>query len=242
MKNVRILLLAGLIVLSARSTAWAAQSANQEHALTAQMKKEIDDLSERFIKSLQTTGNLRKVDFKLLHPLFNDPHCAVVPFVDQNICLKLNPDERREYTLATYNVTWLMSQFLLTIPAADRTKKMNGNPDEIFDESVPAEARPFIKKLAGYARSLPAFKDMYSASLEAEKILLAAYPKINDEGKRAIQENYNAFAVALQKDTPTPAHFEGLPEVFEYNKKPYQFLVAKDGGVFKIIQFAVTAI
>jgi hypothetical protein len=242
MKNVQILLLAGLISISAHSTPWAAQSANQEQALTAQMKKEIDDLSERFIKSLQAAGNLRKVDSKLLHPLFNNSPCTLVPFVEQNICLKLNPDERREYTMATYNIAWLMSQFMLTIPLTDLTKKMNGNLDEIFDELGPAEARPFMKKLAGRARSLPAFKDMYGASIEAEKILLEAYPKINDEEKRTIQHNYDALAVALQKDTPTLTHFEGLPEAFEYYKKPYRFVVAKDGGEFKVIQITPTTI
>jgi hypothetical protein len=78
MKNISLSLPIGLIFLSVNIVMAIAQSTKQEKAPSEQMKKEVDQLASRFIDSLQATGDLRKVDPKLLHPMFYDTPCELL--------------------------------------------------------------------------------------------------------------------------------------------------------------------
>jgi hypothetical protein len=253
MKHVCLLLSLGALFLSANTVSLAAQPGQKEQAPNEQMQKEVDEIASRFLESLQASGNLRKVDPKLLHPLFLNPPCALIPEVDRTICLKLSPDDRREYTLVVCNSAWLYINILMSGPplSDQEVKKFqtSRNIHDLTDSLVPSELHPLFGKIGkqeGLGKSIDEFKARYSALMEAEKTLLAVYAKINDAGKRRIQWQYDladSMNVLRYGDKlrMKSAHIEELPDAFEYENNMFRFVVAKDRGVFKVIQFSLVS-
>jgi hypothetical protein len=240
MRNAYLLLQMGLILFSMNMAFAVAQSTKQKQISSVEMQSEIDELANRFLESLIATGNLRKVDSKLLHPLFTNPPCALIPIVERNTCLKLSPEDRQEYKLAESNIIWLNEQLLILLPPSDAK--------ELFSSRVSPELNLLTKrydKLQKPVRSMEDFRELASMAIEVEKTLLAKYLKISDPRKRTIRRFFDSLDVAPMKDQEgvkpklSPYSIDELPEAFEYEKKDHRFLVAKDRGVFKVVQFSV---
>jgi hypothetical protein len=254
MKNISVVLLIGLIFFSVSIMTVIAQSPKQEQeAPSAEMKKEVEKLAGRFIESLHATGNLRNVDPQLLHPLFNKPLCELLD-IEGSLCLKLNTEDRREFTLAKSNSGWLLFDYMDSLPPlnydADKFKADDVSyiRDQEFSRVSPELRQVFAKlekmerKHSGPNESMDEFRETYAIWMELEKALLVEHTKINNEGKQRIQRQYDLFdrMIAMKFGDKPPMKFvrsDALPDAIKLINKSYKFIVAKDAGVFKVVHF-----
>jgi hypothetical protein len=234
----RLLLATFIAFIQIGVTINQAYSITGEETAPEQIQMEAEKLSDQFIKSWQHVGDIRKVDRDFVHPLlFENPPCPLVYYVNNNLCLTLSAEDRREYTLTAMNVLWLMFHYQFSQPDLLQhiQNAMNKDPFEMF----PQEVRPHISKLTGIAGTPEQFKELYSATREVEKYMLAWHSKIGDTEKANIQKNYKMIADAITPELNTgnfePFTADDVPEAFYYNVPPLRFVMAKDGGAYKVL-------
>jgi hypothetical protein len=100
-----------------------------------------------------------------------------------------------------------------------------------------------MMKPSGRVKIMDGFKGMYAATAEAENLLLAGYSKIKKSEISLIQRNSEVLAAAAQK-SKFRITLPGIPEVpddFRFEWVPYEFTVAKCGGVWKVLWFSLSA-
>jgi hypothetical protein len=209
-----------------------------EETTPEQVRMEAEKLSDRIIKSWQHAGDIRKVDRDLVHPLlFENPPCPLVYYVNNNLCLTLGAEDRREYTLTAINIIWLMFEYQFSQPDLIQHLKNAVNKDPL--EMFPKEVRPHIRKLTGRAETMKQFKELYSATREVEKYLLAWHSKIGDTEKANIQRNYKMIADAippeLNRGNFEPFTAGDVTEAFYYNVPPLRFVMAKEDDAYKVL-------
>ncbi len=234
----RLLLLAFIAFIQAAAAVNQAHSMIGEETAPEQVRMKAEKLSDRLVKSWRHAGDIRKVDRDLVHPLlFENPPCPLIYYVNNNLCLTLGAEDRREYILTTINVLWLMTEYQFSHPDLMQYLKnaVNNDPLEIF----PQEVRPHLMKLTGRAGTLEKFKELYNATREVEKYLLAWHSKIGDAEKSNIQRNYKMIADAIPPGLNTgnlePFTADDVPEAFYYNVPPLRFVMAKDGDEYKLL-------
>jgi hypothetical protein len=248
--NIRLLLRI-IFLLTLMNSMIYAQSNELDQNGSIQTREEIDELADRFIASLFTTGSMRKVDPKLLHPLFFNPPCIPVPAIGNEICNDINAVDRREYTIAISNSIWLMSQIALLRPLLNRDYRNNNQRESARDlllSTMPIELRNLFKNIDKQIpiKSIDEFRELYNDVEKMENILTADYQKASNGGKQTTKWFYDS----LEKEEPKKEeqgikqklrHFniEQLPEAFVYEKKMFRFIVAKDDSVFKVIHFSL---
>jgi len=204
-------------------------------------QREVAQLSDAFMASLQTVGNVRNVNPELLHPLFVEGlPCPLIQFVEPNICRTLSPEERRDYALATLNVIWLVYEYQLSqpVPLWLQADPSLDDPLELF----PIEVRPVMEKLAGRSNTIEAFRKLHADTKEAEARLLVKHSQMTESGKSNFAKNSAKISDVLRRKgldfedlVPDGEIAEGA---FRYTRPPFVFVVARDRGILKVIYFS----
>jgi hypothetical protein len=217
----------------------AAHSTNKEQTVPAQTQAEMGEAAGSFLKSLFEIGNIRYVDRTFLHPLlFENTPCEIVPFVERDVCMILSPKDRADYSLATINIIWLTFEYQLSLQTPIWLEK---NPSQRDPSSaLPVEVRSQMHKLVGRAETAEAFKELYGTTQEVEKLMLARHKKMTGLEKQNIQKNSKLIASLFAKYQSAAAEpIKDIPEAFRYEKlTPFSFILARDGGAFKVLWFS----
>ena len=191
----------------------AIQPANPEQTATPPSRAEVDQLANRFLRSIQDKGNIRSVDKSLIHPfLLTNPPCVLVPFVDGGVCSSLSAEDRSDYTLATINILWQIYEYQLSHSELIYLKgdfKKNRPLD-----MIPPEALPFMSKLSGRAKTVEAFREMYAATKKVEALMPERHSRLSKSEKRNIQKNSKLMAMSLFMFLSPPCEYRRSRVVF----------------------------